>query len=122
MAARRINRVGFIVLWLGRFWFASLWVLRPCRVGRGRGGVSRALASVRIPTLVVSIDSDGLYPPVEQQELARLIPGAKLQTLRSQHGHDGFLIEMEQLERQVRTFRDKVECRKVVRLCAGGAA
>jgi homoserine O-acetyltransferase len=91
-------------------------------VGRGRGGVSRALASVRIPTLVVSIDSDGLYPPVEQQELARLIPGAELQTLRSQHGHDGFLIEMEQLERQVRTFRDKVECRKVVRLCAGGAA
>jgi len=91
-------------------------------VGRSRGGVSRALASVRIPTLVVSIDSDGLYPPAEQQELARLIPDAELHTLRSQHGHDGFLIETDQLEHRVRSFRDDVEGRKFVRLCAGGAA
>jgi homoserine O-acetyltransferase len=91
-------------------------------VGRGRGGVARSLGSVRVPTLVVSIDSDGLYPLVEQQELAHLIPDAELRTLRSQHGHDGFLIETDQLEHRVRTFRDDVECREVVRLCAGGAA
>jgi len=91
-------------------------------VGRGRGGVARSLGSVQTPTLVVSIDSDGLYPPVEQQELARLIPDAELHTLRSQHGHDGFLIETDQLEHRVRIFRDDVESRKVVPLCAGGAA
>jgi len=91
-------------------------------VGHGRGGVARSLGSVRVPTLVVSVDSDGLYPRVEQQELARLIPEAELHTLRSQHGHDGFLIESDQLEHRVRTFREDVESRKVVRLCAGGVA
>lgn len=91
-------------------------------VGRGRGGVARSLGQLGVPTLVVSIDSDGLYPPVEQQELARLIPGAELYTLRSQHGHDGFLIETDQLENRVRTFRGDIENHGVVRLCAGGAA
>ena len=43
-------------------------------VGRGRGGWREALASVRVPALVVSIDSDVLYPPVEQQELAAALP------------------------------------------------
>jgi len=91
-------------------------------VGRGRGGVARSLGSVRAPTLVVSIDSDGLYPPLEQQELANLIPAAELHTLRSPHGHDGFLIETDQLEHCVRNFRHDIENREVVPLCAGGAA
>ena len=83
-------------------------------VGRDRGGVERALASIDVPVLVVSVDSDGLYPPSEQQELARLIPGAELHTLHSPHGHDGFLIETEDVERRVRIFRDAVESRNVV--------
>jgi len=58
----------------------------------------------------------------EQRELVRLISDAELHTLRSQHGHDGFLIETDQLDHRVRTFRGDVESRKVVRLCAGGAA
>jgi homoserine O-acetyltransferase len=91
-------------------------------VGRGRGGIARSLGTVRVPTLVVSIDSDGLYPPAEQRELARLIPEAELHTLRSQHGHDGFLIETDQLDHRVRTFREDVANHKVVPLCAGGAA
>ena len=91
-------------------------------VGRGRGGVERALESISFPVLVVSVDSDGLYPPTEQQELARLIPGAELHTLHSPHGHDGFLIEVEDLEARVRCFRDAVESTNVLTLCAGGAA
>ena len=39
-------------------------------------------------TLVVSIDSDVLYPPGEQQELVDLIPHAQLGLLKSTHGHD----------------------------------
>jgi homoserine O-acetyltransferase len=91
-------------------------------VGRGRGGVERALASIDLPVLVVSVDSDGLYPPSEQQELARLIPGAELHSLHSRHGHDGFLIETVDVEQRVRIFRDAVESRTVLTLCAGGAA
>ncbi len=91
-------------------------------VGRNRGGVERALEAIDFPALVVSVDSDGLYPPSEQHELARLIPGAELHTLHSPHGHDGFLIEAAELEARVRSFRDAVESRNVVALCAGGAA
>ena len=54
--------------------------------------------------------------------LARLIPDAELYTIHSRHGHDAFLIETAELEDRVRAFRDAVESRNVVRLCAGGAA
>lgn len=91
-------------------------------VGRGRGGVKSALASIAIPILVVSIDSDGLYPPSEQEDMASLIPDAELHTIHSPHGHDAFLIETAELEGRVRALRDAVESRNVVTLCAGGAA
>jgi len=91
-------------------------------VGRGRGGVESTLEAIAIPVLVVSIESDGLYPPAEQEFLARLIPDAELYTIQSPHGHDAFLIETEELEDRVRTFREAVESGNVVTLCVGGAA
>jgi len=74
--------------------------------GRGRGGWREALASVRVPALVVSIDSDVLYPPVEQEELAAALPLGRLATLRSPHGHDAFLIEAEAVNALVTEFRE----------------
>jgi homoserine O-acetyltransferase len=74
-------------------------------VSRGRGEYEEVLKSIRVPALVVSIDSDVLYPPEEQIELASLIPNARLATLRSPHGHDAFLIETKELDRMVATFR-----------------
>ena len=91
-------------------------------VGHGRGGVARSLGSITVPVLVVSIDSDGLYPPAEQEELSRLIPDAEIHTLHSPHGHDAFLIETGELESRVRAFRNIVESRNVVDLRAGGGA
>jgi len=38
-------------------------------VGRGRGGVEKALQSLVQPVLVVSVSSDGLYPPADQRRL-----------------------------------------------------
>jgi homoserine O-acetyltransferase len=38
-------------------------------------------------------DSDLLYPPVEQEELAKYIPNSQLFWLRSPHGHDAFLMD-----------------------------
>jgi len=78
-------------------------------VGRGRGGWREALASVRVPALVVAIDSDLLYPPVEQEELAAALPLGRLETLRSPHGHDAFLIEGEAVNGIVARFRDSLE-------------
>lgn len=64
-------------------------------VGRGRGGVAAALASITASTLVVSVDTDRLYRPEQQVELAAGIPGATLTTVASPYGHDGFLIEVD---------------------------
>jgi|SRR6476661_4986897 len=62
-------------------------------LGRGRGGVAEALASIRARTLVLGITSDILFPLSEQQELARHIPGVMYAELDSRYGHDGFLLE-----------------------------
>ena len=65
-------------------------------VGRDRGGVAAALATIKLPIHVVSIDTDRLFPPRLQQEIAELAPEvAILHTISSPFGHDGFLIEVE---------------------------
>ncbi|MET9660727.1 homoserine O-acetyltransferase [Streptomyces sp. NPDC006510] len=67
-------------------------------VGRGRGGVARALSRARMPALIVGVDSDRLHLPSQQAELAQLLPGAdRLRIVESPHGHDGFLIETDQV-------------------------
>jgi homoserine O-acetyltransferase len=76
-------------------------------VGRGRGGIKRALNSLEVPVLAVAIDSDGLYPPDEQLEIAELAPLGELATIRSPHGHDAFLIETADLDGQLRSFRSR---------------
>jgi len=86
----------------GRFDAGSYVVLTEAMnshdVGRGRGGIRAALRRVTMPTLVAGVDSDRLYPLGSQRELAAAIPGAdRARVLESRHGHDGFLIEVEQL-------------------------
>ena len=67
-------------------------------VGRGRGSVARALAGVSAVTTVAGIGSDRLYPLESQRELARLLPGDRPVTvIESASGHDGFLIELDQV-------------------------
>jgi homoserine O-acetyltransferase len=67
-------------------------------VGRDRGGIEAALGQITAQTVVAGIDSDRLYPLHQQQELADLIPGcAALDVVESPYGHDGFLIEFEQV-------------------------
>ncbi|MGY3205622.1 homoserine O-acetyltransferase [Streptomyces sp. TE5632] len=67
-------------------------------VGRGRGGVRAALRRVTAPALVAGVDSDRLYPPSQQAELAAQLPGAdRLRVVESPYGHDGFLLETEQV-------------------------
>ena len=66
-------------------------------VGRGRGGVAKALSRIKADTTVVSIDTDGLFPPSHIEKWAALIPGAKYLEITSNFGHDGFLLETAQL-------------------------
>ncbi|MCK1795063.1 homoserine O-acetyltransferase [Streptomyces sp. XM4193] len=71
-------------------------------VGRGRGGTTAALRRLRSPALVVGVDTDRLYPPAQQAALAAAMPDAELRLLRSDHGHDGFLVETEQVGTHLR--------------------
>jgi homoserine O-acetyltransferase/O-succinyltransferase len=65
-------------------------------VGRGRGGVRKALGGCPVPAVVGGITSDRLYPLRLQEELAELLPGcAGLQVVDSICGHDGFLVESD---------------------------
>ena len=79
-------------------------------VGRGRGGVAAAVGRIKCPSLVISVDSDMLYTPRQQQELVDLMHTAGLdvgyEVIHSAHGHDGFLIEFDQLEPLVGEFLD----------------
>ncbi|THH35494.1 homoserine O-acetyltransferase family protein [Neolewinella litorea] len=62
-------------------------------VGRGRGGVAKALQRIRASTLVISIDTDILFPIEEQAVLSRHIQNSRLEVMHSDYGHDGFLTE-----------------------------
>lgn len=67
-------------------------------LGRGRGGPARALSGVRADVSVAGIDSDRLYPLEQQREMARLLPGERPVTvIESEFGHDGFLLEIDQV-------------------------
>lgn len=70
-------------------------------LGRGRGNYEAVLGGLALPALVVSVDSDVLYPPHEQADLARLLPAARYEVLHTPAGHDGFLIETESLSDMV---------------------
>jgi homoserine O-acetyltransferase len=72
-------------------------------MGRDRGGVEQALSRINQPLTVVGMDSDRLFPLSQQEQITALAPGAHaLQIIRSLHGHDGFLVESDQLGAIVR--------------------
>ena len=71
-------------------------------VGRGRGGVAAALQRITAETTVVAVDSDRLYPVRLSDEITTAVPGARQHTISSAYGHDGFLIEIEQVGGHIR--------------------
>lgn len=73
-------------------------------VGRRRGGIQQALAEISAQTLVLSINSDVLFPPREQELLAHSIPNAQWRVFDSVYGHDGFLTEADQIGEALRAW------------------
>jgi len=71
-------------------------LLKPLPGQRGS-----AVSRIRASTLIVHVDSDQLFTPAQNDELARRLRahGARVQRalLNSPHGHDAFLIEWAQL-------------------------
>ncbi|TAM67530.1 MAG: homoserine O-acetyltransferase [Microbacteriaceae bacterium] len=75
-------------------------------IGRGRGGIARALERVTARTLVVGIDSDRLFPVEGQATIAAdisgNIDGDSAALISSPFGHDAFLIENDAIGTQLR--------------------
>jgi homoserine O-acetyltransferase len=78
-------------------------------VGRSRGGADKALASILQRILVIGISSDILYPLIEQKELCEKISGSEMRVVNSSDGHDGFLLEQDQVGGHIQEFLDSLE-------------
>ncbi len=66
-------------------------------IGRDRGGIKKALSNIKAKTVVVNINTDLLYPEIEQRHIVDAIPNAFYESIDSIYGHDGFLIETDKL-------------------------
>jgi len=68
-------------------------------VGRGRGGIENALQRIQAKTTAIGITTDILFPVSEQQFIAENVAGADFKAINSLYGHDGFLLEYDQIEK-----------------------
>jgi homoserine O-acetyltransferase len=84
-------------------------------VGRGRQGIDAAMARLACPVLSVGVVSDILYPLHHSHAIVEHARAAGVEArsveLDSPHGHDAFLIELEQLGLPISAFLDDLEHR-----------
>jgi homoserine O-acetyltransferase/O-succinyltransferase len=73
-------------------------------IGRGRGGEAKALSKIKSSTTIIAITSDILFPPKDHSIFCKHIPNAQYYEIESSFGHDGFLIEHEQLNTIIRNL------------------
>lgn len=73
-------------------------------VGRHFGSAEAALKRIKSNALVIGIDSDILFPPHEQEFIAKNIPNSQVIVISSKYGHDGFLTEANTITQLLKTF------------------
>jgi homoserine O-acetyltransferase len=73
-------------------------------IGRGRGSIEEALRTITAKAIVVAISSDILFPPADHDIMVSNIPNVEYRTINSPFGHDGFLVEYEQLDTIIKDF------------------
>jgi homoserine O-acetyltransferase len=93
--ARRFNAYSY--------WHLSK-IMDSHDIGRGRNGLVSALNEIKSRTLVIGVNSDQIFPIQEQRFIANNIPNAEFLEINSIYGHDGFLLEQEQLTQVLKTF------------------
>lgn len=81
-------------------------------LGRGCSTFHEGVARIRVPTLVVGISSDFLYPPYQQREIVDCLiqegVDAAYCEIECPYGHDGFLIEMGRMTDVLGEFFERV--------------
>ena len=82
-------------------------------VGRSRGGLAAAMKLITMPTLTMGIWSDFLYPVYQQLQIRDMVAanGVRSEYLEvdSPHGHDAFLIELDQVGPAVKRFIESID-------------
>lgn len=96
--AKRFNAFSYYFLSMG---------MDSHHVGRGRISTEAALQQIKAKALVIGLDTDILFPLSEQKFLAEKIPDAAFVSIHSIYGHDGFLLEFEQIEKVIKNFISK---------------
>ncbi|KAF9382302.1 homoserine O- acetyltransferase [Podila verticillata] len=76
-------------------------------VSAGRGDLVDVLDRIVQPSLVIGVESDGLFTISEQYELAELLHDSEMVVIQSPDGHDGFLLEFEQINNAIISFMQK---------------
>ncbi len=89
-------------------------------VGRGRNGLVSAMARISVPTLTMGIWSDMLYPAYQQRQIRDLLLAngtpCEYVEIDSPHGHDAFLINLDQVAPPIGEFLEAVAKGKTSRL------
>ena len=80
-------------------------------VARGRGELRSAVARITAPVLSIGISSDILYPTYQQKQIRDMIHdvggSCEYAEIESPHGHDAFLINLDQVGKPIATFLEK---------------
>lgn len=83
-------------------------------VGRKRVSIEGALKEIQAKALLIGIGSDILFPLSEQKYLSQHIPNATLEVIDSKYGHDGFLVEFDQLKNIIKHYFNKTYSKVLV--------
>jgi homoserine O-acetyltransferase len=82
-------------------------------LARGRGSLTAALRRIQAPVLAMGITSDILYPAYQQRQLVADINDAgghaNYHEIDSVHGHDAFLIDLDQVAAALVPFLEHAE-------------
>ncbi len=73
-------------------------------VGRHRGGIEAALAKIKAHSLIIAISTDLLFYTNKMEYMNKCIADSTYSCIHSDFGHDGFLLEFEQMKKIIGDF------------------
>ena len=85
-------------------------------VSKGRASMDEALHSIGQPALVVGVSSDGLYPASQVAAMAPQLPRAEFVEIDAPHGHDAFLIRVDEVNDLLVDFINRHNLKQRLRL------
>jgi homoserine O-acetyltransferase len=87
-------------------YYAITKLMDSHNVVRGRGSLGEAIGKIRANVLCIGISSDNLFPTHEQKLLAHIAQG-DYQEIETTFGHDGFLMETEEISSRIQDFWER---------------